>query len=256
MAYYAKINNDGLVLNVIVAEESFIQQLPDKQTWIYAGDSSQPSLTSIEDYYLNDHNIFVNEYWRDFYVDGEGEGFQFVSTPVPSFPRNDNEISLFQDYFPLHEETLLSLKMLRSIEIGDLFVDAGCHRGIISIAAEKLGWKNVVAFDRNTENLRLATINAENNKTLFQPFLYEVNEDSKCPTGDAVLLSHVFEDHLTFFEAGFDGPMPKYILLHCPTNENHLTTLISMYTSVGYVVNKTLNIDDYTGIVFSYKGGD
>lgn len=63
----------------------------------------------------------------------------------------------------LHPTTRGTLNLLQSVAGGGPLVDAGTGSGILSIAAAKLGWAPIVAFDNDPVALLAAAENAEEN---------------------------------------------------------------------------------------------
>ena len=270
---FAEINNNNQVIQVIVVDPKVLPEDASDEDWnaycqrfsledtywveSFMDNSYRNKSASIGDYYIPNEDIFVDAVWqgKSSIYNAVLDNVTLVLTARLIAPQYENEITypMFFDNFDSYFK--MSVALIAEIPPMHTFVDAGCGFGFTSLIASKLGWDQVIAFDRAIDPAPLNKIVRVNNlNVVFSN--YEVNETNQCPSGDAVLLSHFIEEHQMFFDAGFDGPMPKYLLCHGPTDETDLTRLTSMYTSIGYVVDKTLNIDDYTGIVFSYKGGD
>ncbi|QSH42431.1 50S ribosomal protein L11 methyltransferase [Lentisphaerota bacterium ZTH] len=81
-----------------------------------------------------------------------------------------------------HATTAYCLKMIDKLSCitgTDSFLDAGCGSGILSIAAAKLGFKKIDAFDIDPEAVRIAAENLEKNSIAKEQVIPQVSDVAK-----------------------------------------------------------------------------
>lgn len=66
-----------------------------------------------------------------------------------------------------HPTTKMCLELMERIPAKERFLDIGCGTGILSVAAAKLGWKEILATDIDEAAIECSEVNAERNSVEF-----------------------------------------------------------------------------------------
>ena len=265
--YFAEIDGNNKVTQVIVFNSNTLPENASEKDWnsycqkfslnnsvwieTFIDNSYRNKYACIGDYYLPEKDIFIDPFWKNnlkIYKELL-PNLNLVFTASLEAPENKNEITYPLFFDPFLPEHKMSIDLIAAIPPKNIFVDAGCGPGVSSMVASKLGWNNVIAFDRIDYVKKLDKIFKINNLNINLT-QYEVNNFNPCYFGDAVLLNHTFEDQKIFFNAGFTK-LPNTILLNCPTQYEEI---IKMYEELSYSVKKELTIDDRKGFILELGG--
>lgn len=67
-----------------------------------------------------------------------------------------------------HPTTKMCLELMERVPVQERFLDIGCGTGILSVAAAKLGWKQILATDVDEAAIECSEVNAERNSVEFE----------------------------------------------------------------------------------------
>src|SRR5205085_4629975 len=89
-----------------------------------------------------------------------------------------------------HATTRMCLELLLELEPGGPFADLGCGSGVLAIAAARLGWGPVAAFDHESAAVEAAAANAASNGVAIETRRWDLRRDAvpSAPTVAANLL--------------------------------------------------------------------
>ena len=125
------------------------------------------------------------ERWKAFHEPVEVAGFR-VRPPWSEARPGDIVIDPGQAFGTGgHHTTRLCLELMRDLEPGGTFVDAGCGSGVLAIAAARLGFEAVVGVDFDPLAVEATEVNAKVNGVRVAARRWDLRHE-EVPPGDAV----------------------------------------------------------------------
>jgi ribosomal protein L11 methyltransferase len=154
-----------------------------------------------------------HERWREFHRPIELDGLR-VRAPWHEARDGDVVIDPGQAFGTgRHETTQLCLELLLGLPPGGALVDAGCGSGVLAIAAARLGWSPVRAFDFDPEAVRATGENAGVNGVHVDVRRHDLLRDGPCPSAPVVLANLLRPLLLRVAADGFAGEPPRALVL-------------------------------------------
>jgi len=136
-------------------------------------------------------------------------------------------------------------------ELGEVsFLEAGCGSGILSIAAAKLGYRPILAFDHDPDAVCVTQENLENagieDVVCNCANVAEYAPESQCRVVAANILAEVLSENAATI-AGWvkRGQKPGYLLLAGTLTEQY-EAVRNIYTCLGFRELRTRTIDEWT----------
>ena len=161
-----------------------------------------------------------------------------------------------------HATTRFCLKMLAEIPEREKlsFFDAGCGSGILTIAAHKLGFKQIAAFDHDSDCIKCTKENLQVNKIDFAKFdlftadIADLAENKKhhhvYDVVVANILAHILFENCKTIKS-FMKPDARLILAGILTEE--YPAIRDTFIEIGLREIKKLAEDEWTGGVFVFS---
>ena len=154
-----------------------------------------------------------------------------------------------------HETTKACLQYIDEIASGafplaqsvpETFLDMGCGSGILSIAAKKLGFKSVSAFDVDQEAVDATLENAAKNSVELEVFRYGLGSNVKrpLPPGDLVV-ANILGPLLIRFAEEISAAAPKLLVISGILTELY-PEVLAAFVARGYAEVSRKTIGEWT----------
>lgn len=154
-----------------------------------------------------------------------------------------------------HETTRACLQFIDEVSSGALlpvspsdcsFLDMGCGSGILSIAAKKLGFKSVTAFDVDQEAVDATVENAARNSVSLEVFRYGLGSNAKRPLAPCdLVVANILGPLLVRFADEISAAAPKLLVISGILTELY-PEVLAAFAARGYAEVSRKTIGEWT----------